>query len=105
TKVTEDPGTGGAYLAYQTTYVYDALDNLRKVTQGTQERYFMYDSLSHLIRAKNPEQDSNSLLDMTDSTTSHSQWAIAYSYDADGNLTQRKTSRGTTSSSYVITTS
>src|SRR5262245_28620817 len=41
---------------YQTDYLYDALNNLRKVMQGAQTRWFAYDSLSHLIRAKNPEQ-------------------------------------------------
>src|SRR6185436_3590933 len=29
-----------------TSYQYDLLGNLRKVTQGTQTRYFAYDSLS-----------------------------------------------------------
>src|SRR5262249_32331639 len=48
-QVIEDPNG----LNYQTNYTYDTLGNLRKVVQGTQNRYFMYDSLSRLIRAKN----------------------------------------------------
>lgn len=55
-QVIEDP-TG---LNYQTTYDYDALDNLITVTQGPpqdqhQTRTFAYDSLKRLISATNPE--------------------------------------------------
>ena len=49
--VYEDPNG----LNYQTTYTYDVLDSLVKVSQGTQQRFFMYDSLKRLIRARNPE--------------------------------------------------
>jgi YD repeat-containing protein len=38
TSVTEDPGSG--HLNYQTSYIYDALNDLRKVIQGSQTRYF-----------------------------------------------------------------
>jgi YD repeat-containing protein len=38
-----------------TVYEYDALDNLRRVTQGSQTRTFEYDSLKRLISATNPE--------------------------------------------------
>lgn len=54
-EVYEDP-TG---LNYLTSYTYDTLDNLVRVSQGTQSRYFMYDSFKRLIRARNPEQDVN----------------------------------------------
>src|SRR6266545_3058823 len=92
-KVTEDPGAGG--LNYDTTYLYDALGNLRKVTQGAQTRWFAYDSLSRLIRVKNPEQNTNgSLPAFTDPVTGNSGWSMAYSYDANGNLTQRIDARG-----------
>ena len=37
--VYEDPSG----VNYQTTYSYDVLDNLLKVSQGTQQRFFMYD--------------------------------------------------------------
>jgi RHS repeat-associated protein len=95
TQVTEDPTTGG--LNYVTNYTYDALDNLRKVDQGGQVRFFMYDSLSRLIRAKNPEQAVGSVVsNMTDPLTGNSQWSLAYGYDNNGNLTARVDARDVT---------
>jgi RHS repeat-associated protein len=96
TQVIEDPNG----LAYQTDYLYDALNNLRKVTQGTQKqtRFFMYDSLSRLIRAKNPEQDVNGNLTGTDPVTGNTEWVVSYAYDANGNLSFRTDARGVTSS-------
>jgi RHS repeat-associated protein len=95
TQVTEDPSTGG--LNYVTNYTYDALDNLRKVDQGGQLRFFMYDSFSRLRRAKNPEQAAGSAVsNITDAVTGNSQWSMAYGYDADGNLTTRIDARGVT---------
>jgi RHS repeat-associated protein len=92
-KVTEDPGEGR--LNYDTTYLYDALNNLRKVTQGGQTRWFAYDSLSRLIRTKNPEQADNSNLSYTDPVTNDGNgWSMAYKYDENGNLTQRIDARG-----------
>src|SRR5262245_26035223 len=85
TSVIEDPDG----LNYETTYSYDALGNLRKVTQGAQKRWFAYDSFSRMIRAKNPEQDDNSNLSYTDPVTSHNGWSMAYSYDANGNLVSK----------------
>ena len=60
-----------------TSYGYNALDNLTRVTQGTQTRTFAYDSLSRLTSAANPESGT-----------------VAYSYDNNGNLTQRTDARG-----------
>jgi RHS repeat-associated protein len=90
--VVEDP-TG---LAYQTDYDYDALSNLRAVNQGTQHRYFMYDSLSRLIRAKYPEQDVNPSLALTDPVSGNSQWSAAYDYDNNGNISVKTDARGIT---------
>lgn len=72
-QVVEDPGG----LGYITDYVYDALGNLKTVTQAglqndvqvTQTRTFTYDSLSRLASATNPESGT-----------------IQYKYDANGNL-------------------
>ncbi len=64
----------------------------------------MYDSLSRVIRAKNPEQDNFTpdvnFPAVTDSTsgTSNSQWSMAYNYDANGNLLKRKDARDITTS-------
>jgi RHS repeat-associated protein len=91
TMVTEDPGG----LNYDTVYLYDVLGNLRKVTQGAQIRWFAYDSLSRLIRAKNPEQDVNTDPNMSysDPVTGHNGWSMAYSYDANGNLFSKTDAR------------
>src|SRR5205085_1235024 len=88
--------------AQPTYYTYDVLGNLRKVNQGGQARFFMYDSLSRLIRAKNPEQstftadpDGGDFPAKTDATSgvSNSQWSTGYIYDADSNLVKRKDAR------------
>jgi RHS repeat-associated protein len=42
-------------LSNETDYSYDALDNLRTVTQGAQTRTFGFDSLSRLTGTTNPE--------------------------------------------------
>src|SRR5262245_35139443 len=90
-KVTEDPGG----LNYDTTYIYDPLGNLRYVQQGAQGRSFSYDSLSRLIRVRNPEQSCDSNLPPhTDPFTGGSCWATAYSYDSNSNLTKRIDARG-----------
>jgi RHS repeat-associated protein len=73
TKVIEDPGG----FKYETRYFYDALDNLRQVTQGSQTRTFEYDSLSRLVLATNPENGP-----------------MSYAYDPNGNLTDKTDARG-----------
>jgi RHS repeat-associated protein len=90
TQVIEDPNG----LAYQTSYSYDVLGNLSTVTQGSQHRYFMYDSLSRLIRVKNSEQDANASLALPDPISGNTQWSMAYDYDANGNITTRTDARG-----------
>jgi RHS repeat-associated protein len=89
-EVYEDPNG----LNYQTTYLYDTLDNLIKVTQGTQQRFFMYDSLKRLIRARNPEQGTNASLNLSDPLTGNGAWSIGYQYDNNGNLTLKTDTRG-----------
>jgi RHS repeat-associated protein len=91
-RVTEDPG---GPLNYATTYLYDAMGNLRKVTQGTQTRYFAYDADSRLIRVKNPEQNTNpNLPGYTDQLTGNSQWSASHAYDSNGNLIEKTDARG-----------
>ncbi|HEX3252822.1 MAG TPA: RHS repeat-associated core domain-containing protein [Pyrinomonadaceae bacterium] len=72
-EVDEDP----AGLNYQTTYAYDVLDNLTTVTQGTQTRSFVYDSLKRLRSATNPESST-----------------VTYNYDDNSNLIQKTDARG-----------
>jgi YD repeat-containing protein len=76
------------------------MNSLRKIVQGQQSRFFMYDSMTRLIRVKNPEQDANSGLNLYDSLTGNSQWSVAYAYDAQGNLIARTDARGVTASYY-----
>ncbi|MDX6446719.1 MAG: hypothetical protein QOH71_3793 [Blastocatellia bacterium] len=97
TSVYEDPN-GANYL---TTYGYDALGNLRNVNQSGQQRFFMYDSLGRLIRAKNPEQDAGTAVsNITDPATGNTQWSLAYGYDNNGNLTARVDARNITTNYY-----
>ena len=100
-QVIEDPGV----LGYVTNYGYDVFDDLVSVTQTqqtptviTQNRYFMYDPLKRLIRARTPEQDTNSAFALSDPVTGNSQWSMKYTYDDSGNLQEKRDSRG------VITT-
>ncbi|HEX8163947.1 MAG TPA: RHS repeat-associated core domain-containing protein [Pyrinomonadaceae bacterium] len=98
--VTEAPGVTG--YGFVTNYAYDAMGNLRRVDQGGQLRFFMYDSLSRLIRAKNPEQTGSIAADadfpaLTDATsgTPNGNWSMGYTYDANSNLYKRKDARNT----------
>ncbi len=96
-QVVEDPSG----LNYATNYTYSTLGDLIKVEQGTQYRYFLYDSASRLLRARNPEQSANANLNLTppsDQATGNTQWALKYVYDSNGNLTSKVDPRNTTTS-------
>jgi YD repeat-containing protein len=60
-----------------TVYSYDALDDLTGVTQGSQTRSFVYDSLGRLGTAANPESG-----------------ATRYGYDPNGNLITKTDAAG-----------
>jgi RHS repeat-associated protein len=89
-QVVEDPGG----LGYVTGYQYDALGNLRQVTQGDQQRFFLYDGLSRLIRVRDVEQEENPGLALSDPFTPNSRWSRGYEYDATGNLLKKVDPRG-----------
>ncbi|MBC8030040.1 MAG: DUF4214 domain-containing protein [Pyrinomonadaceae bacterium] len=92
-QVIEDPTN----LAYQTNYTYDVLNNLRKVEQGSQLRYFGYDSLSRVIRVRNIEQTVNTALNWYDPVTTYNGgWTRAMSYDNNGNVVTRVDARNVT---------
>ena len=96
-QVVEDPSG----VNYATNYTYSTTGNLIKVEQGTQYRYFLYDSLSRLLRARNPEQNTNSAHNLTppsDQSTGNTMWSLKYVYDANGNLTSKAEARNNTSS-------
>lgn len=83
-----------------TNYTYDLLGNLKRVDQAQQHRYFLYDSLSRLIRARNPEQSANNALTLNDPFQDpaypNNTWSMAYAYDANSNLTTKVDARNIT---------
>ena len=91
--VVEAPGVSG--YNFTTTYTYDALDDLTRVSQnsGGKTRTFTYSSLKRLIAANNPENytptypASLTCSGVTNSTT-------CYQYDPNGNLTLKEDNRG-----------
>lgn len=88
---------------YKTSYTYDVLGNLLKVEQklgqSAQRRYFAYDSLGRLMRAKNTEQDALGDLQLPASLLSplsdgNNDWSLAYEYDEAGELKKKTDARG-----------
>lgn len=77
-----------------TSYQYDVLDNLVKITQGSQNRYLKYDSLSRLIREFQVEQVANSSYNLTDSLTGNSSWTRKLEYNSDGLISHAYDARG-----------
>ena len=68
---------------FLTTYGYDLLDNLTSVAQGGENRSSLYNSLSRMTQASNPESGT-----------------IGYSYDNNGNVMQRVRAGVTTNYQY-----
>jgi RHS repeat-associated protein len=90
--VTEDPNG----LNYQTTYTYDALNDLHIVSQGSQTRTYNYDMLARLTTAYTPEVSVGA-----------TQCATTYGYDANGNVTSKVAplaNQGTSCTNTVTTT-
>lgn len=83
-RVIEDPSNQNL----STDYVFDVLGNLRKTTQGGQNRYFYHNSLGRLLRAKQPEQVVNTALALSaaDPVTGNNDWTVKYTYDDNGNI-------------------
>ena len=77
-----------------TEYQYDVLNNLVKITQDAQSRYFKYDSLSRLIRERHVEQATNSSYNLSDSLTGNSSWTAKAEYNSHGLVTHTYDARG-----------
>jgi RHS repeat-associated protein len=94
-RVLEDPGSP-PHLNYETDYTYDALDNLQSVTQsGSRQRSFVYDSLSRLVKAINPESGTTCYGTYSGPTCQQN------GYDANSNLVYKTDARGiTTTANY-----
>lgn len=75
TQVYEDPNG----VNWLTSYAYDALGDLITVNQGGQIRTFVYDSLTRLTSASNPENGT-----------------VTNTYDNNGNLLTHRDARGVT---------
>jgi RHS repeat-associated protein len=73
-----------------TNYEYDPLDNLTHITQGSQERFFKYDSLSRLIRERNVEQSTNSNYNLDNKS-----WTRQILYNSSSLVTESDDARGT----------
>jgi len=68
-----------------TSYEYDPLDNLIHIIQGSQNRYFKYDSLSRLTYERQVEQDAP--FTTTDSVAGNNQWSRKIIYNSHGLVT------------------
>ena len=94
----DEPSTSGLGAVgtpnQRTDYVYDALDNLLKVTQGGQARYFKYDSLSRMIREKQVEQTPNSAYNLSDAVNTSGTWTRKVEYNSHGLITRSSDARG-----------
>jgi RHS repeat-associated protein len=90
-KIVEAPNKTAYNLS--TTYSYDGMNNLSTVSQSGQTRTFIFDSLARPILARNPEQAAT----LVDSRAA-GLWSLSYAYDANGNIEEKRDSRGVTTS-------
>jgi RHS repeat-associated protein len=80
--------------AQPTFYTYNTNGQLVKVTQGAQIRYYLYDSLGRLLRIRQPEQNANPNLALSDPVSGNSQWSSGSTYDPNGNALTTTDARG-----------
>ena len=90
---TESLSLGSLSLnALKTSYGYNTLGKMVKVTQGTQNRFFMYDSLGRLRRVRQPEQQVNTALN-TSGNPDNNSWTAGFAHDDNGNILTATDSR------------
>jgi YD repeat-containing protein len=95
-----EPTAVGSSPTLQTSYLYDPLSNLTRVTQSgapgetARVRSFTYDSLSRLLSSNNPE--TGIICYGTWSSGAVGSGSCQNGYDANGNLLARTDSRGVT---------
>jgi len=93
---TEDADLGTlASPAQPTSYRYDVNGKMVEVTQGVQKRWFKYDSLGRLIRVRQPEQEVNTTLNLSDDFNTSGQWTAGFTYDVLGNVLTATDAKGT----------
>lgn len=78
----------------KTDYTYDVLNNLVKIVQQSQERFFKYDSLSRLIREKQVEQTPNAAYNLSDPVNTSGTWTRKIEYNSHGLVTRSSDARG-----------
>jgi RHS repeat-associated protein len=76
TELVSFPEHAEVTAGYHTSYEYDVLGDLKKVSQGEQTRNFNYDSLKRMTSASNPESG-----------------VVNYEYDKCGNLKKKTDAR------------
>ncbi len=81
-----------------TIYKYNIIGKMIEVTQGVQQRHFLYDALGRLLRIRQPEQDINSALNMSNAETTNTQWTVGFTYDNNANILTATDAKNVTAS-------
>jgi RHS repeat-associated protein len=97
-QVIENPANLNQEPSQTTVYAYNVLDKMIEITQGIQQRFFMYDAAGRRIREFSPEEGPNPNLDLADPLTGNTHWSAAFVSDNNGNVLSKADARG------VITT-
>lgn len=71
--------------AQATSYTYNALNNLVRITQGAQNRYFKYDSMGRLTHERQPEQSAPHYA--SDTLTGNDYWSRRVVYNGQSLVT------------------